>query len=66
MGYLYKVCQERTRFIKKIVKQFEEIWEHEWDELVKDQIDVKDFILMSLRCIHSFQKLVHILLVLLQ
>ena len=43
MGYLYKPCQERTRFIKNIVKQVVEIWEHEWDELVKDQIDVIDF-----------------------
>ena len=37
------MCQERTRFIKNIVKQFVEIWEHEWDEMVVDNIEVKDF-----------------------
>ena len=43
MGYLYKVCQERTRFIKNIVKQFVEIWEHDWDEMVVDNVEVKEF-----------------------
>ena len=30
-----------------IVKQFVEIWEHEWDEMVVDNIEVKDFWIMS-------------------
>ena len=43
MGYLYRVCQERSRFIKNIVKGFVEIWEHEWDLLVKTNEEVKSF-----------------------
>ena len=43
MGYLYKSCEQRTRFIKNIVKNFVEIWEHELDEIVKDDIELKDF-----------------------
>ena len=43
MGYLYKTCSERTRFIKSIVKQFIEIWECEWDRNVKENTELKDF-----------------------
>ena len=43
MGYLFKVCNERTRFIKNFVKNFVEIWEHEWDLMVKDNDDIKSF-----------------------
>ena len=43
MGYLYKVCSERTRFIKNIVKNFVEIWEHEWDKIYKENKEIKLF-----------------------
>ena len=35
MGYVYKETQERSHFIKTQVKNFVEIWEHEWDDMVK-------------------------------
>ena len=41
MGYLYKVCNERI--IKNIVKNFVEIWEHEWDMLFKENEEIKNF-----------------------
>ena len=41
MGYLYKVCNERI--IKNIVKNFVEIWEHEWDMLFKENEEIKRF-----------------------
>jgi hypothetical protein len=43
MGFLYKVCLERTSFIKGIVKNFVEIWEHEWDIMIKSDFELKDF-----------------------
>ena len=38
MGYLYKVCSERTRFIKNIVKNFVE-----WDKIYKENNEIKLF-----------------------
>jgi hypothetical protein len=43
MGYLYKVCLERTSFIKGIVRNVVEIWEHEWDLMIKSNFELKDF-----------------------
>jgi hypothetical protein len=43
LGYLYKTCSERTRFVKSIVKQFIEIWECEFDRNVKENTELKDF-----------------------
>ena len=43
MGFLYKVCLERTSFIKGIVKNFVETWEHEWDIMIKSDFELKDF-----------------------
>jgi hypothetical protein len=43
MGYLYKTCSEKSRFIKSIVKQFIEIWECAWDRNVKENVDLKEF-----------------------
>jgi hypothetical protein len=43
MGYLYKTCSERARFIKSIVKQFIDIWECEWDRNIKENTELKDF-----------------------
>jgi hypothetical protein len=39
IGYFFKTCSERTRFIKSIVKQFTEIWECEWDRNVKENTE---------------------------
>jgi hypothetical protein len=43
MGYLLNICQERTNFVKNIVSHFVEIWEHEWDELYKNNCEIKEF-----------------------
>jgi len=45
MGFLYKSCNERTRFIKSIVKNFIEIWECQWDQNLKDDKSLKIFCL---------------------
>ena len=45
MGYVYKETQERSHFIKTQVKNFVEIWEHEWDDMVKNNLDgIQDII----------------------
>ena len=44
MGSLYKRTQERRQYIKNIVKNMVEIWEHEWDQLVKDEDNVAAFV----------------------
>ena len=45
MGYVYKETQERSHFIKTQVKNFVEIWEHEWDDIFKNNLDgIQDII----------------------
>jgi hypothetical protein len=45
MGYLYKTCSQRTRFIKSIVKLFIEILECECVKNVKENSELKEFCL---------------------
>ena len=43
MGHLHKMCEIRSDYIKEKVNNFIEIWEHDWDERVKKEIDLIKF-----------------------
>lgn len=43
MGALYKYCQQRANFLKRYVKNYVEIWEHDWDIRVKTDPRIKAF-----------------------
>ena len=44
MGYIYKQHLHRKKFIEDIVTNYVEIWDHEWQDLLKKDEQVRKFV----------------------